>query len=89
MGDAAREPHALNATSTPPRHALWLPFVQNGPFCGENNTATVRTVTFPVITSLELRDHPSENIIYIVLMLHFVHHKSHDIKRLGGWLSLG
>lgn len=75
MDDAAGEPHALNATSTPLHCAFWLPFVRHGPLCSENNIATVRAVTFPVITSLMLLDHPSENLICVVLMLHFVHHR--------------
>ena len=59
-----------------PSLAFSLPFVQNAPLCSENNTATVRAVTFPVITSLEMLDHPSRKVICVVLMLYFAHHDS-------------
>lgn len=59
-----------------PSLAFSLPFVQNAPLCSENNTATVRAVTFPVITSLEMLDHPSRKVICIVLMLSSVPHDS-------------
>lgn len=70
----AKEPH----TQVPltPSLAFSLPFVQKAPLCSENNTATVRAVTFPVITSLEMLDHPSRKVICIVLMLSSVHHDS-------------
>lgn len=46
-----------------------ITLVQSGPVCAENSTATVRAVTFAVITSWQMPNHPSEKVICIGLTL--------------------
>lgn len=71
----AGEPCALNAISAQLGCAFSLPFVQNGPLCRENRTATVRAVTFPVTYLLgDARSCQWDHLLGFAL--YFMHHDS-------------